>query len=123
MSDRFSRARAALRKILGADRPAIVEGPGVVVSIDDNLALVDGRIAFAKPDRAAADPSAWLTLLATALDRSEPIADTALDLLRAQMRQLPTEAMLWGTVERSRFISLLHPRPGMSLRLSEMRAG
>src|SRR5215468_7513987 len=123
MPDYFSRARAALRHLLDGAPKGEASNVGVPVPIDDNLALVDGRMAFANPDRAAEDPSAWLTLFEAALERSVPIADTALDLLRAQTRELSAETMLWGTTERARFISLLRPRAGLSQRLSEMRAG
>src|SRR5262249_18728845 len=121
MTDYLSRARLALRNILGVRSPAAVATPSVSVPIDDNLATVDGRISFANADRAAVNPSAWLTLLETSLERNVPIADEALDLLRAQTRGLPADMLLWGRAERGRFMSLLRPRPGLSLRLAEMR--
>jgi [protein-PII] uridylyltransferase len=122
MTDYLSRARAALRHLLGAGQAQAAANPNVSVPIDEKLAVVDGRMAFANPDRAAADPSAWLTLLEAALERNVPIADTTLELLRAQARELPADILLWGTVQRGRFLSLLRPRPGLSLRLSDMRA-
>jgi [protein-PII] uridylyltransferase len=123
MSDYLSRARSALRNLLGGGGPS--EGaatPGVAVRLDDNLALVDGRLAFANADRAASNPSAWLTLFEAALERDVPIADAARDLLRAQTRQMSADTMLWGSAQHTRFVVLLRPRPGLSARLSEMRA-
>ena len=122
MTDYLARARAAFRRLLGAGQPATAVTTVSSVPLADNLALVDDRIGFANSDRAAEDPSAWLTLLEAALERNLPISDSAIDLLRAQTRQLSADTMLWGSVERSRFLSLLRPRPGLSLRLWEMRS-
>jgi [protein-PII] uridylyltransferase len=122
MTDYLTRARVAFRRLLGAGQPTTTVTTVSSVPLQSNLTLVDGRIGFANPDRAAEDPSSWLTLLETTLEQNLPIADTAIDLLRAQTRQLSADTMLWGSVERSRFLSLLRPRPGLSQRLSEMRA-
>ena len=109
MSDYLSRMRTAFRRLFGAreDTARQPEAHGV---------------AFADPERAAADPSAWLTLFETALDQHAPIDGAALDLLRAQTRQTSADTLLWGSAQRSRFLALLRPRPGLSARLSELRA-
>lgn len=122
MPDYFERTRTTLRHLLGGRPAAEAATPVVAVPIDENLAIADGRLAFIKPDRAATDPTAWLALLAAALERNVPIADTALDLLRAQSGQLTPDTMLWGSSERSRLISLLRPRPGLAMRLEEMHS-
>jgi [protein-PII] uridylyltransferase len=122
MPDYFERTRAALRHLLGARPAARVANPVIPVPIDDNLVLAGGRVAFANPERAATYPTAWLALLEAALERNVPIGDAALELVRAQAGRLSADTMLWGSVERSRLIGLLRPRPGLSMRLSEMRA-
>src|SRR5438477_7833876 len=118
----FERTRAVLRTLLGTRPSPGAPSPLVSTPIDDNLVLADGRIAFANPDRAATDPTAWLSLMEAALERNVAIGEAALDLVRAQAGRLSAEAMLWGRVERNRLLSLLRLRPGLSMRLSEMRA-
>jgi [protein-PII] uridylyltransferase len=123
VSDLLHRTRAALKHLLGGGRPAdaLLSPPAAAVAIDDLLALADGRITFLDVDRAAADPRVWLRLFQAAVERNLPIADAALDLIRAQTSFLTADAMLWGSVERRRFIALLRPREGLSARLQQLR--
>ena len=123
MSDYIDRTRAALRNLFGARPPAAPDAaaePLVSSPIDDHLALAGGHITFANADRAATDPRAWLRLLEGALERNLPIADPALELIRAQTSHLSADEMLWGTVECRRFVALLRPRPGLAARLADM---
>ena len=121
MSDYFDRTRAALRNLFGARPPAATEAaPIVSVPIDDSLAIAGDRITFVNPDRAATDPRAWLHLLEGALEHNLPVADQALELIRAQTNRLSADEMLWGSVECRRFVALLRPRPGLAARLEEM---
>jgi [protein-PII] uridylyltransferase len=123
MSDYLDRTRAALRNLFGtrpSPEPAAPPEPHVSEPIDDHLALAGGRITFVNFDRAAGDPRMWLRLLEGALERNLPIAASALELLRAQASHLSADEMLWGTVERRRFVTLLRPRPGLAARLSDL---
>ena len=101
MRDYFDRTRTALRHLLGTRPDVRAESPGISVSIGDDLVLADGGVAFANPDRAATDPTAWLAALEAALERHVPIGDAALELIRAQAGRLSADTMLWGSVERS----------------------
>jgi [protein-PII] uridylyltransferase len=123
MSDYIDRTRAALRNLFGgrpSAPPDASEEPVVSSPIDDHLALVGGRITFANADRAATDPRAWLRLLEGALERNVPIADPALELIRAQTSRLSADEILWGTVECRRFVALLRPRPGLAARVADL---
>src|SRR5437763_14073971 len=122
MPDYFERTRTVLRHLLGSRPPTEAPTPVVSVPVEENLAIADGRLAFINLDRAATDPTAWLDLFETAIDRNVPIGNAALDLLRAQSGRLTPETMLWGSMERSRLISLLRPRTGLSARLTEMQS-
>src|SRR5262249_35832033 len=88
--------------------------------IDSLLALAGGRITFVNPDLAVTNPRAWLRLLEGALERELPIAESALDVIRAQTAQLSADEMLWGALECRRFVALLRPRHGLAARLGEM---
>jgi [protein-PII] uridylyltransferase len=119
----YQRARDALRQLLGSRPPIAVPPPTPTAArepIDDTFALSGDRITFVNPDRAATDSRAWLHLLECALDRNQPIAADALELIRAQARQATAEEMLWGARECHRFLALLRPRPGLSARLAEL---
>ena len=119
----FERTRAALRHLLGGrPAPQAAASPAVSVPIGGDLVFTDGRVAFAYPDRAATDATAWLDLLDAALERNAPIAASALDALRGQAGRRSAETLLGGREERSRLIGLLRPRPGLSARLQELRA-
>jgi [protein-PII] uridylyltransferase len=123
MSDYLDRTRAALRNLFGtrpSPEPVAPAEPLVSEPIDDHLALAGGRITFANLDRAAGDPRIWLRLLEGALERNLPIAESALDVVRAQASYLSADEMLWGTVDRRRFVALLRPRPGLAARLSDL---
>jgi len=123
MSDYFDRTRAALRNLFGprpSSAPDAAAEPLVSSPIDDYLALAGARITFASADRAATDPRAWLRLLEGSLERNLPMADSALELIRAQTSRLSADEMLWGTVECRRFVALLRPRPGLAARLADL---
>ena len=122
MAGYFERTRDAIRSLWGTRPAPPAASPAPPVLIGENLALVGGAVTFRDEDRAAADPSAWLTIFEAALERNAAIHDAALDLVRAQTRQIPADMLLWGSVERGRFLGLLRPRPGLSQRLSELRA-
>jgi [protein-PII] uridylyltransferase len=119
------RARAVIRRMFAGSGPESSPGgagpAAPAVAIDDYLAAEGDRIGFLNPERAAADPRAWLRLLEGALDRDRAFAPSACDLLRAQTSHLSSNAMLWGSYECQRFISLLRPRPGLAARLSDLR--
>src|SRR5207247_7084862 len=59
--------------------------------IGDNLALTGDKIGFANPERAATDPTAWLALFETALERNAQASDAALELIRAQAGRLSAD--------------------------------
>jgi [protein-PII] uridylyltransferase len=123
VTDLLHRTRAALKHLLGG-RPADAGGlaaPAATVPIDDLLALAGGQVTFLDVDRAAADPRVWLRLFQAAVERGLPIADSALELIRAHTSRLTADAMLWGSVERRRFVALLRPREGLAARLQQLR--
>jgi [protein-PII] uridylyltransferase len=124
VSDLLHRTRAALKHLLGS-RPAETAPPPATtaVPLDDLLAIAGGRVTFLDVDRAAADPRVWLRLFQAGVERTLPIADTALELIRAQASFLAPDEMLWGRTERQRFIALLRPRDGLSARLQQLRDG
>jgi len=125
VSDLIHRTRAALKQLLGS-RPAETAPPvppAQAVPLDDLLAIAGGRVTFLDVDRAAADPRVWLRVFQAGVERNLPIADTALELIRAQTSFLTPDEMLWGRTERQRFIALLGPREGLSARLQQLRDG
>ena len=77
----FERTRSALRHLLGGrPAPRAAASPdvsAVSVPIGGDLVLVDGQVAFAHPEQAATDATAWLGLLDAALERHVPIAASA----------------------------------------------
>jgi [protein-PII] uridylyltransferase len=107
MPDYLDRARVAIRNLF-AGAPTAVAG--------------DARVVFPDAERAAGDPTAWLALFEEAIERNTPIAAASEELIRAQTAQFTGEAMLWGPINRNRFLALLRPRPGLSLGLAQMRA-
>src|SRR5262245_54463315 len=123
MTDYLGRTREVLRNLFGT-RPAAPSSaasePVVSTPIDSVLALAGGRVTFVNPDLAVTNPRAWLRLLEGALERELPIAESALDLIRAQTAQLSADEMLWGALECRRFVALLRPRHGLAARLGEM---
>jgi [protein-PII] uridylyltransferase len=104
----------------GPDRAPAAPLAATPVPLDDYLALEGDHIAFLSADRAATDPRAWLRLLEGALGHDRPLARSACELLRAQASHLSPDAMLWGSYECQRFVSLLRPRAGLAARLSDM---
>jgi [protein-PII] uridylyltransferase len=117
------RTRAALKHLLGSRQPdaRTPAATAAAVPIDDLLALADGRVTFLDVDRAAADPRVWLRLFQAAVERNLPIADAAVELIRAQTSRLTADTMLWGSTERRRFVALLRPYEGLAARLQQLR--
>jgi [protein-PII] uridylyltransferase len=121
MSGYFDRARLAIRNLLAGGSAPAAASPVQSEPLDDQLAIADGRVTFLDPDRAAVDPSAWLSLFEASVERNTPIAAAAAELIRAQTTQFSGETMLWGPTNRARFLALLRPRRGLSQALAEMR--
>jgi [protein-PII] uridylyltransferase len=120
VADYLERARGVFKSLVGGQRPVEPVDASRAEVVGDNLAVATGRVTFVDPARAAAEPQTWLAAFTAAAIRNIPVSDEALAVIESHATEggIATLMRLDGA---GQMLELLHPRPGLSQRLDEMR--
>jgi [protein-PII] uridylyltransferase len=120
MTDYLERTRTALRNLLGG-RPLDEGGDSADgVPLGEHLVLVNGRVRFVDPVDAASKPSLWLDAFEAAIAHDAVVADDALSAIGSTVRAESPGWLATGGAPQ-RLLAFLRPRPGLAMRLAEMR--
>ncbi|MEP6917932.1 MAG: HD domain-containing protein, partial [Acidobacteriota bacterium] len=121
MSEYFQHARAISRSLEWARRK--VEAPAEKTAprpVGRHLVMADDGIRFTDPARAAFQPALWIEAFRVAIARDCPVSESVQAIVRQNVTRYTADDFVSTEGERLQIIGMLHPRPGLYDRLSEM---
>ncbi|HEY5617875.1 MAG TPA: HD domain-containing protein [Vicinamibacterales bacterium] len=113
MSDYFRHARTVSRMLEWIRRTA-------PTPVGSNLGLSRDGIRFLDPVQAARTPSSWIAAFQAAIDAGAGVTDEALSCIQQHVARYRPEDFTPEPRDRTAFLRLLKPRPGLYARLSQM---
>jgi [protein-PII] uridylyltransferase len=121
MGEYFRHARASVRALERARRtvtPAVVRTSPRHVG--RHFEITSEGVRFLDLTRAATRPALWLELFRIALSNGCAVSEQALTCIEQNVERFTTDDFLATEADRQLVLSMLHPRPGLYARLSEM---
>jgi [protein-PII] uridylyltransferase len=97
--------------------PAPIAEPG---QITENIAVAPDGIRFVDPGRAVAQPTVWLEAFEIAIANGYPVSDDVRMIVQEHVGRYTADYFVANEEARLRLRAMLHPRPGLSARLSDM---
>jgi [protein-PII] uridylyltransferase len=120
MSTYFHHARIisrALATTVGSLEPKPRDSP---TAIGENLVRWGNEISFADGTRASLQPATWLRAFEGAIDEHCAASSQVLTCIERHGDRYSPERFFSTDEDRDRLLHILHPRPGLYARLSEM---
>ena len=122
MSTYFHHARIISRALDSALKSLAVVPDTPLVPIGGDLMRRQDEISFADGTRASLQPRMWLKAFEAALAEGCPVSDQVLTCIERHSERYSPEQFFPSSDERDLLLRILHPRPGLYARLSEMHA-
>jgi len=120
MGEYFRHARASARA-LDRSRRAVTPPPARGTRhVGRHFEITSEGVRFLDLTRAAARPALWLELFRIALSNGCAVSEQALGFIEQNVERFGADDFLATESDRQLVRSMLHPRPGLYARLSEM---
>jgi [protein-PII] uridylyltransferase len=121
MGEYFQHARAISRALEWAGRK--VQAPAEKIAtrpVGRHLVMAGDGIRFTDPARAAFQPALWIEAFRVAVARGCPVSESVQAIIRQNVARYTADDFVSTEGERLQILGMLHPRPGLYGRLSEM---
>ena len=121
MGEYFRHARGVVQALAwsrGVVRPPEpIAEPGRVT---EHVRVAADGIRFVDPGRAIAQPAVWLEAFEVAIANGYPVSDEVRQVIQTHVGRYTADYFMGTEEARLRLRAMLHPRPGLSARLSDM---
>jgi [protein-PII] uridylyltransferase len=120
MGSYFRNARAVVRTLTRARQRVRPATRDAARAVGRHFEIGADGIRFIDPEGAATRPPLWLEIFRLAIANGCPVSDQALDRIEASCARCGPDDFTATEGERQQLRHILHPRPGLYARLSDM---